>query len=180
MKLIFDKSVPGRQGVAVVESEVPSRAELPPALLRESPAEMPELGELDVVRHFTELSRRNVGVDSAFYPLGSCTMKYNPVINEAVVRLAGFAGLHPLAPDDAAQGALRVIWELERMLAEISGMDAVSVQPAAGAQGELTGMKMIRAYHVDRGRARTKVLIPASAHGTNPASAALCRLSPNP
>ncbi|MFI5365778.1 MAG: aminomethyl-transferring glycine dehydrogenase subunit GcvPB, partial [Candidatus Binatia bacterium] len=107
----------------------------------------------------------------------SCTMKYNPVANEAVARLPGFSALHPLAPDDAAQGALELIWDLERLLAEVSGMAAVSLQPAAGAQGELTGMKMIRAYHVDRGRARTKVLIPASAHGTNPASATLCGYS---
>jgi glycine dehydrogenase subunit 2 len=127
-----------------------------------------------VLRHFVRLSQWNFGTATTFYPLGSCTMKYNPVANEAVARLAGLALLHPLVPDDAAQGALQLISELEDMLAEVSGMDAVSLQPAAGAQGELTGMKMIRAYHVDQGNPRKKVLIPASAHGTNPASAALC------
>jgi glycine dehydrogenase subunit 2 len=172
--LIFERSRPGREGYAIAGGDDDPATLLPAELLREPIDGFPEVSEPDVLRHFLRLSQWNLGTATTFYPLGSCTMKYNPVVNEATARLAGFAALHPLAPDDAAQGALRVIWELERMLAEISGMDAVSVQPAAGAQGELTGMKMIRAYHVDRGRARTKVLIPASAHGTNPASAALC------
>ena len=175
--LIFERSRPGREGFAVPGGDGDPATVLPGELLRAPIDGFPEVSEPEVLRHFLRLSQWNFGTATTFYPLGSCTMKYNPVANEVVARLAGFAGLHPLAPDDAAQGALQLIWELERMLAEISGMDAVSVQPAAGAQGELTGMKMIRAYHVDRGRARTKVLIPASAHGTNPASAALCGYS---
>jgi glycine dehydrogenase subunit 2 len=178
--LIFERSRPGREGFAVPGGDVDPATVLPAELLREPIDGFPEVSEPDVLRHFLRLSQWNLGTATTFYPLGSCTMKYNPVANEAVARLPGFAALHPLAPDDAAQGALTVIWELERMLAEITGMDAVSLQPAAGAQGELTGMKMIRAYHVDRGRARTKVLIPASAHGTNPASAALCGYSTVP
>jgi glycine cleavage system P protein (glycine dehydrogenase) subunit 2 len=172
--LIFERSRPGRRGFEVAGGTDDAEQFLPPALLREPIAGFPEVSEPEVLRHFVRLSQWNFGTATTFYPLGSCTMKYNPVANEVVARLPGFAGLHPLAPDDAAQGALQLIWELEHMLAEISGMDAVSLQPAAGAQGELTGMKMIRAYHVDHGRARSKVLIPASAHGTNPASAALC------
>ena len=175
--LIFERSRPGREGFAVPGGTEDPATLLPAELLREPIDGLPEVSEPEVLRHFLRLSQWNLGTATTFYPLGSCTMKYNPVVNEAMARLPGFAALHPLAPDDAAQGALRVIWELERMLAEITGMDAVSVQPAAGAQGELTGMKMIRAYHVERGRARTKVLIPASAHGTNPASAALCGYS---
>ncbi|HEU5321010.1 MAG TPA: aminomethyl-transferring glycine dehydrogenase subunit GcvPB, partial [Methylomirabilota bacterium] len=134
---------------------------------------LPELSEIDVVRHFTRLSTWNAAVDLALYPLGSCTMKYNPKINEDMARLGGFARLHPLAPEALAQGALGLMHELAAMLAEIAGMDAVSLQPAAGAQGELAGVLMIRAYHASRGEKRTKVLIPDSAHGTNPASTAL-------
>jgi glycine dehydrogenase subunit 2 len=147
---------------------------LPPDLIRDPIEGFPEVSEPDVLRHFLRLSQWNFGTATAFYPLGSCTMKYNPLLNEAVARLGGFANLHPLAPDEHAQGALRLMRELEQMLAEVSGMAAVSLQPAAGAQGELTGMKMIRAFHADRGGPRSLVLIPASAHGTNPASAALC------
>jgi len=175
--LIFERSRPGREGFALPGGDEAPSTFLPAALLREPIDGFPELSEPEVLRHFLRLSQWNLGTATTFYPLGSCTMKYNPVTNEAVARLSGFAGLHPLAPDDASQGALQVIATLEHMLAEITGMDAVSVQPAAGAQGELTGMKMIRAYHVDRGRPRAKVLIPASAHGTNPASAALCGYS---
>jgi glycine dehydrogenase subunit 2 len=175
--LIFERSRPGRRGFAVPGGDADPAAYLPAECLRAPIEGFPEVSEPEVLRHFLRLSQWNLGTATTFYPLGSCTMKYNPVTNEAVARLPGFAGLHPLVPDDDAQGALELIWELERMLAEISGMDAVSLQPAAGAQGELTGMKMIRAYHVDRGRARRKVLIPASAHGTNPASAALCGYS---
>jgi glycine dehydrogenase subunit 2 len=134
---------------------------------------LPEVSELDVVRHYSRLSQMNYGVDTHFYPLGSCTMKYNPKVNEDAARIAGFARLHPLAPEAAAQGALQLMYDLARMLAEIAGMDAVSLQPAAGAQGELAGVLMIRAYHEARGEKRTKVLIPDSAHGTNPASTAL-------
>ncbi|HVP90205.1 MAG TPA: aminomethyl-transferring glycine dehydrogenase subunit GcvPB [Terriglobales bacterium] len=178
--LIFERSRPGREGFAVPGGDDDPSAFLPRDLLRPPIDGFPEVSEPEVLRHFLRLSQWNLGTATTFYPLGSCTMKYNPVVDEALARLPGLAALHPLAPDAAAQGALHVIWELERMLAEVSGMDAVSLQPAAGAQGELTGMKMIRAYHVDRGRARTKVLIPASAHGTNPASAALCGYSTVP
>jgi len=175
--LIFERSRPGRHGCAVATTEEDPASFLPAELLRDPIEGFPEVSEPEVLRHFLRLSQWNFGAATTFYPLGSCTMKYNPVANEAVARLHGFAGLHPLVPDEDAQGALALIWEIERMLAEISGMAAVSVQPSAGAQGELTGMKMVRAYHVDHGRARSKVLIPASAHGTNPASAALCGYS---
>ena len=171
--LIFERSRPQRHGFEIAGGDADPSEFLPAELLRAPIAGMPEVSEPDVLRHFLRLSQWNYGAATTFYPLGSCTMKYNPVVDEAVARLAGFAALHPLVPDAAAQGAMQVIWDVERMLAEITGMDAVSLQPAAGAQGELTGVKMIRAYHVDRGNARKKVLIPASAHGTNPASAAL-------
>jgi glycine dehydrogenase subunit 2 len=179
-KLIFELSSPGRLAYSLPECDVPDpdpAAHLPAACLRANPPELPEVSELDVVRHYSRLSQMNYGVDTNFYPLGSCTMKYNPKINEDMARLAGFAQLHPLAPDDAAQGALQLMWELARDLAEISGMDHVSLQPAAGAQGELAGVLMIRAYHLSRGERRHKVLIPDSAHGTNPASTAIAGYS---
>jgi glycine dehydrogenase subunit 2 len=175
-KLVFELSSPGRVGFSLPESDVPAKpvAELLPAkFLRGAPAALPEVSEFDVVRHYSRLSRMNYGVDTHFYPLGSCTMKYNPRLNENMARLAGFARLHPLVRDEDAQGALQLMHELAQMLAEIAGMDAVSLQPAAGAQGELAGVLMIRAYHRARGEKRTKVLIPDSAHGTNPASTAL-------
>ncbi|MCI0545801.1 MAG: aminomethyl-transferring glycine dehydrogenase subunit GcvPB, partial [Candidatus Rokubacteria bacterium] len=146
---------------------------LPAGFIRETPPELPEVSEVDVIRHYSRLSRMNYGVDTHFYPLGSCTMKYNPKINEDMARLPGFLRLHPLTPEAAAQGALRLMYELGQDLAEISGMDHVSLQPAAGAQGELAGVLMIRAYHLSRGERRHKVLIPDSAHGTNPASTAI-------
>lgn len=170
--LIFERSAPGRCGVDLPDAAAPESL-LPAELVRGPIDGLPEVSEPDVLRHFVRLSQWNFGTATTFYPLGSCTMKYNPVANEAVARLPGFASLHPLVPDDDAQGVLQLCWELQDMLAEISGMDAVSLQPAAGAHGELTGMKMIRAYHRDRGDTRSTVLIPASAHGTNPASAAL-------
>lgn len=172
--LIFERSRPGRSGADVPPPEDPPETLLPPDLLRAPIAAFPEVSEPEVLRHYLRLSQWNYGAATTFYPLGSCTMKYNPAANEAVARLRGFTDLHPLAPDACAQGAMELIAELERWLAEITGMDAVSVQPAAGAHGELTGMKMIRAFHRDQGNPRRKVLIPASAHGTNPASAALC------
>jgi glycine cleavage system P protein (glycine dehydrogenase) subunit 2 len=176
-KLIFELSVPGRVGYSLPEADVPEadvERFLPKAHLRSRPAELPEVSELDVVRHYTRLSRMNYGVDTHFYPLGSCTMKYNPKVNEDMARLPGFARLHPLTPDEAQAGAIELMVRLGEMLAEIVGMDAVSLQPAAGAQGELAGVLMIRAYHLDReGHPRTKVLIPDSAHGTNPASTAI-------
>ena len=131
------------------------------------------MSEIEVVRHFTHLSQENYSIDSHFYPLGSCTMKYNPKINEDVARLPGFTNIHPLQPEGLSQGSLQMMYELEQCLAEISGLSRVSLQPAAGAQGEMTGMMMIRAYHKAMGNPRKKVLIPDSAHGTNPASAVL-------
>jgi len=173
-KLIFELSVPGRVGYSLPEADVPESdlgRLLPAAHLRRRPAELPEVSEFDVIRHYTRLSRLNYGVDTHFYPLGSCTMKYNPKVNEDMARLAGFARLHPLTPEAAQPGALELMVRLGELLAEIVGMDAVSLQPAAGAQGELAGVLMIRAYHLDReGSPRRKVLVPDSAHGTNPAS----------
>jgi glycine dehydrogenase subunit 2 len=175
-KLVFELSSPGRVGFSLPESDVPGRpvAELlPKKYLRGAAPSLPEVSEFDVVRHYSRLSRMNYGVDTHFYPLGSCTMKYNPKLNEDMARLAGVARLHPLVRDEDAQGALRLMYDLAQMLAEIAGMDAVSLQPAAGAQGEFAGVLMIRAYHQSRGEKRTKVLIPDSAHGTNPASTAI-------
>ncbi len=176
--LIFEIGSPGRTAAALPENDVPAqRVEemLPPAMLREEPAGLPEVSELDLVRHYTGLSRKNYGVDTGFYPLGSCTMKYNPKVNEDVAALAGFSGLHPYLPGELCQGALQLMYELEKYLCEIAGMDRFTLQPAAGAHGELTGMLIIRAYHMQRGDARrNKVLVPDSAHGTNPATAAMC------
>ncbi len=175
--LICERGSPGRIGYSLPADDLPERdlnQDLPRELCREALDGFPEVSEGEVVRHFTRLSQWNLSAATTLYPLGSCTMKYNPVVNELVVRLPGFAQLHPLIPADYAQGALELLADLEHGLAEISGMDAVSLQPAAGAQGELTGMKLIRAYHQDRDHPRKKVLIPGSAHGTNPASAALC------
>src|SRR5689334_6772762 len=175
-KLVFELSSPGRFAYSLPESDVPDSdpaALLPAEHVRATAAELPEVSEVDVIRHYSRLSQMNYGVDTHFYPLGSCTMKYNPKINEDMARLGGFARLHPLAPEALSQGALALMHELAGMLAEVAGMDAVSLQPAAGAQGELAGVLMIRAYHEARGEKRTKVLIPDSAHGTNPASTAL-------
>ena len=143
-------------------------------LLREDAPPLPELGELDVVRHYTHLAGRNFSLDANFYPLGSCTMKYNPRVNEWAAGQEALAGLHPLTPTAAAQGALRLMYELQEFLAEIAGLPVVSLAPAAGAHGELTALKAIMAYHAGRGRRRTKVLTPDSSHGTNPASCTLC------
>ncbi len=174
--LVFERSRPGRRGVDLPPLDVPpvdAAALLGPAH-REEPSVLPELSEVDVVRHFTRLSTWNVAVDLGLYPLGSCTMKYNPKLNERVARLAGFALAHPFAPEEDVQGLLELMHELEALLATVSGMARVSLQPAAGAQGELAGIMMIRAYHESRGDSRRrKVMIPDSAHGTNPASAAL-------
>jgi glycine dehydrogenase subunit 2 len=175
-KLIFELSVPGRIAFSLPEPDVPvadAKALIPAKYLRGAPPDLPEVSEVDVIRHYSRLSQMNYGVDTHFYPLGSCTMKYNPRLNEDMARLAGFARLHPLAPVSAVQGALRLMHELAGYLAEVAGMDAVSLQPAAGAQGELAGVLMIRAYHLARGERRTKVLVPDAAHGTNPASTAI-------
>lgn len=177
MKLVFELSSEGRKGCALPEMDVPeaNMNELYGAeLLREKPAELPEISELDLVRHYTAESQRNYSVDTNFYPLGSCTMKYNPKLNEKTARLDGFVNLHPLQSEESSQGMLQLFYELERMLSEICGMHAFSLQPAAGAQGEFAGMLMARAYHQARKNKKTKVLVPDSAHGTNPASAALC------
>ncbi|HWP60644.1 MAG TPA: aminomethyl-transferring glycine dehydrogenase subunit GcvPB [Candidatus Acidoferrales bacterium] len=171
--LIFERGSPGRTSFFWPERrEAP--AEIPSRLLRREIPGFPEVGELEVMRHYTTLSQRNYAIERQFYPLGSCTMKYNPRLNEAVARLPGFAQLHPLAPAELIQGALELMHELESMLAEISGMDAVTLQPAAGAQGELTGLMIIRAYLSQKGNPRKKVIVPDTAHGTNPASSTLC------
>jgi len=177
VKLIFEKSVPGRRAVQTGPSDVP-RLKVKKSLLRREPPRLPELSELDVVRHFTELSRRNFGVDSNFYPLGSCTMKYNPKVTEVIASYIGFADLHPLLPQlrmggMLTQGALCILHEMDLLLREITGMAGFTMQPLAGAHGELTGMMIMAAYHRRRGNRKTTVLIPDSAHGTNPASAAI-------
>ena len=169
---IYDISSPGRKGVAFPDPDVPP-AELPADLVRDD-LPLPEVSELDVVRHFTHLSNLNYSIDFGFYPLGSCTMKYNPKINEETARYAGFSGTHPLQPIETVQGNLALMFGLQEWLKEISGMAAVSLQPAAGAHGEYVGVLIMRAYHLSRGdKKRTKMLIPDSAHGTNPASSAM-------
>jgi glycine dehydrogenase subunit 2 len=175
---LWERSRPGRCGFSLPRRDVPEYP-LNPALLGEEP-DLPELSEVDVVRHFTRLSQWNVAVDSAMYPLGSCTMKYNPKVHEKLAGLKGLAGAHPLLPDDMAQGALQLMYELEGFFREITGMDAISLQPSAGAQGELTGMMVVQAYLRSRGERRHKILVPDTAHGTNPASAALCGYRPVP
>jgi glycine dehydrogenase subunit 2 len=170
--LLWDKGVTGRSGFSLPRRDVDA-ADLDDDLKGDGP-DFPDLSELDVVRHFTRLSQWNFGVDSGMYPLGSCTMKYNPKINERQAALPGFAGAHPLLPAQLSQGVLKMMFDLERYLAEITGMPAVTLQPAAGSHGELTGMMIIHAYHESKGKQRTKVLIPDTAHGTNPASATLC------
>jgi glycine dehydrogenase subunit 2 len=172
---IFERSVAGRRAGRLPAVDVPEPALdtlIPAELLRAEPPGLPEVSEPELVRHFTALSRRNFGVDNGFYPLGSCTMKHNPRINERAAALPGFRDLHPLQRPERAQGALRLMHELGTWLAEIAGLDASTLQPAAGAQGELTGLLLARAYHEERGEGarRTRVLIPDSAHGTNPAS----------
>ncbi len=172
---LFELSAPGRCGVTFPEPDVP-RAELPASLLRAS-LPLPELAEVDVIRHYLHLSHLNYSVDGGFYPLGSCTMKYNPKINEDMARLTGFAFLHPLQPVETVQGSLALMYTLQEWLKAISGFAAVSLQPAAGAHGELTGVLIMRAYHRERGDGkRVKMLIPDSAHGTNPASSAMSGL----
>lgn len=173
--LIFEITREGRIGYSLPELDVPDldlSALLPKGFVREEAAELPEVSELDIMRHYTALSNRNHGIDSGFYPLGSCTMKYNPKINESVARYPGFANIHPLQDESTVQGALEVLYDLQEHLVEITGMDEVTLQPAAGAHGEWTALMMIRAFHEANGDfKRTKVLVPDSAHGTNPASA---------
>jgi glycine dehydrogenase subunit 2 len=176
-QLIFEKGAPGRRAASMPTLDVPERPLddlIPSDLLRAEPAPLPEVSEIELVRHFTHLSTRNFGVDSGFYPLGSCTMKYNPKINEEMAAIPGFARIHPLQHESMTQGALQLLYELEQYLAEIAGMRRVTLQPAAGAHGEITGLMIIKAYHEQRGEGqRNVVLIPDGAHGTNPASATL-------
>ncbi|MBI4311856.1 MAG: aminomethyl-transferring glycine dehydrogenase subunit GcvPB [Chloroflexi bacterium] len=172
-QLLMDRSVPGRRGVRMPDLDTPPQP-LPDASLLRDDLPLPELSQPEVVRYFTRLSQLNYSIDTQFYPLGSCTMKYNPKINDQAAMLPGMAGLHPLAPAEAAQGALKLMYRLQSYLCEVAGMSAASLAPMAGAQGELSGVLMVRAYHQARGDARRKVmLIPDSAHGTNPASAAM-------
>jgi glycine dehydrogenase subunit 2 len=178
--LIFEISKPGRVGYSLPEMDIPTVALdqlVPVDYIREEEPELPEVSELDIMRHYTALSNRNHGIDSGFYPLGSCTMKYNPKINENVARFAGFAHIHPLQDESSVQGALELMYDLQEHLIEITGMDQVTLQSAAGAHGEWTGLMMIRAYHEANGDTkRTKVIVPDSAHGTNPASATVAGL----
>ncbi|MBW4837880.1 MAG: aminomethyl-transferring glycine dehydrogenase subunit GcvPB, partial [Paenibacillaceae bacterium] len=174
--LIFERSRPGRVGYSLPECDVPAvpKEELvPQGMLRSEGLAFPEVYEVDVIRHYTALSRRNFGVDNGFYPLGSCTMKYNPKVNEDVARYPGLSKIHPYQPEESVQGALELMYRLQKDLAGLTGMDEVTLQPAAGAHGEWTGLMMIRAYHESRGEKRTKVIVPDSSHGTNPASAAV-------
>ncbi len=175
--LIFEKGASGRGSALLPELDIPElplNQLVPAAYLRAEPAPLPEVAEIEVVRHYTRLSQRNFAVDLGFYPLGSCTMKYNPKINEDVAGMSGFARLHPLADESEAQGAIQLLYELERDIAEITGMKRVTLQPAAGAHGEITGLMLIKAWHEQRGETqRDIVLIPDGAHGTNPASASL-------
>src|SRR5213080_4632758 len=171
MKLIFKKSQPGRRGGEIPRQDLPA-VEVPEELRRRNPPRLPELAEPEIVRHFSELATRTFGIDTGFYPLGSCTMKHNPRVNERVVALPGFRDLHPLQEEEGAQGALELMWRLQEILAEVAGLPAVSLQPAAGSQGELTGLMLMHAYFADRGEdeQRRKIVIPDTAHGTNPAS----------
>jgi glycine dehydrogenase subunit 2 len=174
--LSFEKSRPNAHGPRLPDADVeaPGPADLlPPELLRARPPGLPRLSESEIMRHYSRLASMNYSISEQFYPLGSCTMKYNPVANEAAAALPGFADLHPYQDEDTVQGALSLMWRLERALCAVVGVDRVTLQPAAGAHGEWTALKMIRAFHHSRGEARTEVLVPDSAHGTNPASAAL-------
>jgi glycine dehydrogenase subunit 2 len=174
--LVFEKSAPGKRGYKLPPLDVPevdAKAALG-AAYREEKAGLPELSEIEIIRHFTRLSTWNYAIDLGMYPLGSCTMKYNPRVNEFVARIEGLAEAHPYRPESLAQGILEVIDLLQKCLIEITGMDAITLQPAAGAHGEFTGILLVRAWHESRGNARRKILIPDSAHGTNPATAAIC------
>ncbi len=174
-KLLCDLSKPGRTGYRLPPDELKDinvEEEIPESMRSTKELALPEVSEVDVMRHFVNISQKNFAIDKGFYPLGSCTMKYNPKINEDMASLAGFSMLHPYQSEDTAQGALELMYELERMLAEITGMAGMTLQPAAGAHGEMTGLMVIKAYHEKRGDTkRTKIIVPDSAHGTNPSSA---------
>jgi glycine dehydrogenase subunit 2 len=175
-ELLFEMSHSGRRTHRLPVCDVPvqdSASLLPAGALTDAPPPLPEIGEIDLVRHYVNLSKRNMSIDTNFYPLGSCTMKYNPKRHERLAALPSMAGLHPLQDDSSCQGMLEIMWQMQNILAEISGLDAISLQPAAGAQGELTALLVAAAYFRDKGEKRTRVLIPDSAHGTNPASAAI-------
>ena len=177
--LIFELSKEGRRGYSLPQNRygIYSVEELPDALKRKEEAQLPECDEMTVVRHYTNHSANNFGVNNGFYPLGSCTMKYNPVINEEIAAMKEFAELHPLQPAETCQGALEVYYCVQQALSELAGLSEFTLNPCAGAHGELTGLMVIRAYHESRGDSqRTKVIVPDSAHGTNPASAAVCGL----
>ena len=176
MKLIFEKSRPGRTGVNLPDCDVPER-KIEGLIPRDSlrfELDLPEVSEVEVVRHYTKLSTQNYGIDTGFYPLGSCTMKYNPKVNEEIVKFLGFKLSHPLQDKKLSQGALELMYHLERILSEITGLDGFTLQPAAGAHGELTGLMIVKAYFDHRREKRTKIIVPDSSHGTNPASASLC------
>ena len=175
--LIFEKSTDGHRALRLPSLDVPEEKlseHIPPEFLREDEPDLPEVSEIEIVRHYTNLSRNNFGVDLGFYPLGSCTMKYNPKVNEEVVKLPGFSSIHPYQSEDTVQGALEVIFKLEKCLCEITGMSRFTFQPAAGAHGELTGLLLAKAYFASKKENRNTVIIPDSAHGTNPASATMC------
>lgn len=180
--LIFEVGAPGRRAASMAAMDVPTQPQeslIPASMLRKDPAPLPEVSEIEIVRHYNHLSRRNFGVDTGFYPLGSCTMKYNPKLNEDIAALPGFARIHPLQPDSSVQGAIQLQYELEQYLAEIAGMARVTLQPSAGAHGELTGLMLIKAYHESQNQGhRNLVLIPDNAHGTNPASSTLADYMP--
>src|SRR5262245_19809687 len=174
--LLFEISHPGRRCHRLPGSDVPAQSIkdlLPASSLADAPPPLPEVAEIDLIRHFVNLSKRNMSIDTNFYPLGSCTMKYNPKRHERLAALPSMANVHPLQIDSATQGMLHMLWEMQNILGEIAGLDAVSLQPAAGAQGELIALLVAAAYFRDRKEKRTRVLIPDSAHGTNPASAAI-------
>jgi glycine dehydrogenase subunit 2 len=176
-KLIFERTTPGACAVSLPGADVPAidaRSVIPPELVADRPLPLPEIGELDLVRHYTRLAHRQFSVDGNFYPLGSCTMKYNPKVNERAAALEGFTSLHPLQPESQTQGILELLHELRVYLAEIAGLAEATLQPCAGAHGEMTGLMIITAYHRSRGESRPKVLTPDTAHGTNPASCAVC------
>ena len=173
--LIFEESRPGRRATAQAPADTVELKDIPAALLRQSPAALPEVSEMQAVRHYTRLSQKNFAIDTHFYPLGSCTMKYNPRASNTLSMLPGFLGRHPYAPDGHSQGFMACLHDLQEILKEVTGMRAVSLTPAAGAQGEFAGVAMIRAYHEARGdSARTEILVPDAAHGTNPATAVMC------
>src|SRR5436190_15691581 len=173
-ELLFELSHPGRRCHRLPACDVLAAADLPAAALADSPPPLPEVGEIDLIRHFVNLSTKNMSIDTNFYPLGSCTMKYNPKRHERLSALSGIANLHPLQSDESCQGMLELLYAMQNILAEVAGLDAVSLQPAAGAHGELTALLVAHAYFRDRNEEhRTRILIPDSAHGTNPASAAI-------